>query len=617
LLDLATMDKTASPPLQTNQPEENIELQDICFDSDTKSTINLVDLASLIDIKDFDKTETSTEYVETDTLLSGMEVDIDELPQLVIDEPSGSQQIGKPEKAKRKKSTTKKVTFNSEDIQQMLDSSDTDIELETAAKKHCSGEKKGPGENRVTAPIAAQGSSTPQDMPPPDIPAVNQTHATITIPPIGNERGRQINVPIVIPTPEILNALLLRSVTDMGQIVNNQQSGSNQAPLTAAPTFIRIPTTRAITPVTEAPRLVARIMTVMAILLRPRETFTVVEISGCNGNEWVAPLQHLVAKMMKKEKLTVPEFEKYRQFSGFFFHSLICELAAHERSFASYYPVRIPEYAIDQQGQELLPYQCQPCGVGHLRNETCGDQWSNGPRTLEALHSSKSWRRSAKGIIIGCSQLVYPPPALKREYVTIFIYPNLTYQVDRPDVFSDPNHSSLYLKLYKIIKTIGSDVTIPLFIEFSESGLGTNARLTVYHHLCGFLKICKVLQSHYQGAIIPVYGLVPPVLGENRESYSLRKAASRRHKLGALALGLALGVPIGILDIQDYGPHQGNLSTKMLHWQDESLYGRYGQITREYQRRLAAWFQARGQLLASYPPHETGQARGGLTLHDG
>jgi hypothetical protein len=617
LLDLATMDKTASPPLQTNQSEENIELQDICFDSDTKSTINLVDLASLIDIKDFDKTETSTEYVETDTLLSGMEVDIDELPQLVIDEPSGSQQIGKPEKAKRKKSTTKKVTFNSEDIQQMLDSSDTDIELETAAKKHCSGEKKGPGENRVTAPIAAQGSSTPQDMPPPDIPAVNQTHATITIPPIGNERGRQINVPIVIPTPEILNALLLRSVTDMGQIVNNQPSGSNQAPLTAAPTFIRIPTTRAITPVTEAPRLVARIMTVMAILLRPRETFTVVEISGCNGNEWVAPLQHLVAKMMKKEKLTVPEFEKYRQFSGFFFHSLICELAAHERSFASYYPVRIPEYAIDQQGQELLPYQCQPCGVGHLRNETCGDQWSNGPRTLEALHSSKSWRRSAKGIIIGCSQLVYPPPALKREYVTIFIYPNLTYQVDRPDVFSDPNHSSLYLKLYKIIKTIGSDVTIPLFIEFSESGLGTNARLTVYHHLCGFLKICKVLQSHYQGAIIPVYGLVPPVLGENRESYSLRKAASRRHKLGALALGLALGVPIGILDIQDYGPHQGNLSTKMLHWQDESLYGRYGQITREYQRRLAAWFQARGQLLASYPPHETGQARGGLTLHDG
>jgi hypothetical protein len=67
LLDLATMDKTASPPLQTNQSEENIELQDICFDSDTKSTINLVDLASLIDIKDFDKTETSTEYVETDT----------------------------------------------------------------------------------------------------------------------------------------------------------------------------------------------------------------------------------------------------------------------------------------------------------------------------------------------------------------------------------------------------------------------------------------------------------------------------------------------------------------------------------------------------------------------
>ena len=65
------MDKTASPPLQTEQSED-IELQDLVFDSETKSTINLVDLASLIDIKNLDKTETSYEYEETETNVASM-----------------------------------------------------------------------------------------------------------------------------------------------------------------------------------------------------------------------------------------------------------------------------------------------------------------------------------------------------------------------------------------------------------------------------------------------------------------------------------------------------------------------------------------------------------------
>jgi hypothetical protein len=172
-----------------------------------------------------------------------MEVDIDELPQLVIDEPSCSQQTDRSEKTKRKKSTTKKVIFNTEDIHRMLDSSDTDIELvdETAAKKHCSREEKGPGENRDPAPSAAQGSSTSQDMPPPDISAANQTHATITIPPIGNERGRQINMSPLSYQHRNLECFAFKKCIRHGTNSNNQPSGSNQTPLTAAPTFIRTP----------------------------------------------------------------------------------------------------------------------------------------------------------------------------------------------------------------------------------------------------------------------------------------------------------------------------------------------------------------------------------------
>ena len=166
-----------------------------------------------------------------------------------------------------------------------------------------------------------------------------------------------------------------------------------------------------------------------------------------------------------------------------------------------------------------------------------------------------------------------------------------------------------------IIKIIGGECSFPIFIEFSPSGVSPH--LSIYHHLCGFIKVCKSLQGYYLGPIIPTLGIICPLVNESRESYHLRKDESRAHKLAALALGLAMGVPIGIIDIQNFGPNIGNMNPVLKSWKDESLFGRDGRLTKEYQQRLTDWFLTRAELFDFYPPHERGLARATTVLHDG
>ena len=119
------------------------------------------------------------------------------------------------------------------------------------------------------------------------------------------------------------------------------------------------------------------------------------------------------------------------------------------------------------------------------------------------------------------------------------------------------------------------------------------------------------------GPIIPTCGIISPLPNESRESYNLRKDGSRAHKLAALALGLAMGVPVRIIDIQNFGPNIGNMNPVLKSWKDESLFGRDGRVTKEYQQRLTDWFLTRAELFDFYPPHERGLARATTVLHDG
>ena len=450
----------------------------------------------------------------------------------------------------------------------------------------------------------------------------NETQVEVAIPPIGSDQGRTLSISISSTKTSVLRQILTRTTADLGSITNTNQTTSNNKLLgdTNIPPLIRaniqqLPIRPVAVPAREAPKIITRIMTVMAILTRPREMFTVVEISNCIKNEWASGIEQLVFKWMRNEQVSANDFATYRNQSGFFFHQLLCEASAHERSYASYYPCRLPEYALDQREQEVLPYQCMTCTVGHLRNDTCPEIIGNGPRNLTSFLSSISWRNSTKAIIIGCSRLLYFPPALKDCIVNFSMYPNLSYYVDKPEHFPNPTISSLYNQVMSIIKIIGGECSFPIFIEFSLSG--TSPHLSIYHHLCGFIKVCKSLQQYYTGPIIPTYGIISPLPNESRESYALRKDMSRYHKLAALVLGLAMGVPVGIIDIQNYGPNISNLVPVLKSWKDESLYGRDGRITKEYQKRLTDWFMTRAELFDFYPPHEKGQARATTALHDG
>ena len=526
----------------------------------------------------------------------------------------------------RKKSAVKRLSITDRQISDMLEksgeSSDTDIEFlgevindlapEVIIQVHS-----------PASPMLIEEPSMSDRMPPLLERMTSREESSadtqIEIPAIGSESGRTMNIPIPSAKASVLNQILTRS---LGPITSTVQTNSTYMLRTSAdiPPLIRAKISQVpIRPVAvlarDEPKLTTRIMAVMTILTRPSDHFTVVEISNCIKNEWSAGIEQLLHRWMRSEPVYAHDLAYYRNLAGFFFHQLLCEASAHERSYASYYPCRLPEYAFDPREQDMLPYQCMICTVGHFRSEACPEPVGNGPRNLTSIYSSKTWRNGTKAIIIGCSRLLYLPAALKDSIVNLSMYPNLTYYVDKPDHFPNPANSSLFNHIMSIIKIIGCECSYPIFVEFSPSGVSPH--LSIYHHLCGFIKICKVLQKHYMGPIIPTFGIINPLPNESRESYNLRKDASRSHKLAALALGLAMGVPVGIIDIQNFGPNIANMNPVLKSWKDESLFGRDGRVTKEYQQRLTDWFLTRAELFDFYPPHERGLARATTVLHDG
>ena len=519
----------------------------------------------------------------------------------------------------RKKSTVKRLSITDKQISDMLEksgeSSETDIEFIEEIINDLSPEVK----IQVNTPASPM---LIEDIMPPLLERMSSREesstdtAQIEIPAIGSEPGRVMNIPTSSTKASVLNQILTRS---LGSITSTVQTNSVQLLRMSAdiPPLIRAKISQLpIRPVAvlarDEPKLTTRIMAIMTILTRP---YTVTEISCANKNEWSAGIEQLLHKWMRSEPVYAHDLAYYRNLAGFFFHQLLCEASAHERSYASYYPCRVPEYAFDPREQAVLPYQCMICTVGHFGSEACPEPVGNGPRNLTSIFSSKTWRNGTKAITIGCSRLLYLPTALKDSIVNLSMYPNLTYYVDKPDHFPNPANSSLFNHIMSIIKIIGCECSFPIFVEFSPSGVSPH--LSIYHHLCGFIKICKVLQKHYMGPIIPTFGIISPLPNESRESYNLRKDSSRSHKLAALALGLAMGVPVGIIDIQNFGPNIANMNPVLKSWKDESLFGRDGRVTKEYQQRLTDWFLTRAELFDFYPPHERGLARATTVLHDG
>jgi hypothetical protein len=115
----------------------------------------------------------------------------------------------------------------------------------------------------------------------------------------------------------------------------------------------------------------------------------------------------------------------------------------------------------------------------------------------------------------------------------------------------------------------------------------------VQNHFCGFLKVLKTAQESYSGILVATYGVTCPVPSETAENYLKRKFAKTSLCQLFTAYGTALGVPVGVVEIQDTIPLVPGLTFKRPHWKNEPLFNQQGGKTREYFSRLAAWFETR------------------------
>jgi hypothetical protein len=277
--------------------------------------------------------------------------------------------------------------------------------------------------------------------------------------------------------------------------------------------------------------------------------------------------------------------------AGFLHQEVLLGLHNQERASATFYPTKIQEYSPDQKSQPVGGYPCGHCALLHPDQIPCEDPFSNGPRSPYTLSMNDQWRFEVQAVIISHYNYHFMPPKLRNKVISLIIPGDLYYST-RSYFDSRVNKGDgLYKQLMSTINLIGRHVTLPIFVEFQpcRAEMSNN----VQNHFCGFLKVLKTAQESYSGILVATYGVTCPVPSETAENYLKRKFAKTSLCQLFTAYGTALGVPVGVVEIQDTIPLVPGLTFKRPHWKNEPLFNQQGGKTREYFSRLAAWFETR------------------------
>jgi len=593
---------------------------------------------------------TIEENDSTDTTLSAKDI------CTKIDDVLRSGQIKKKAKAKgheiKRKSLTKKVRFQSDEVQRMLDKStsgsETDVEINdittfmvnlqsTPASQMDTSTDQGM-ETEVTVepvptPSTSRDSSLKERMPMVTIPEEVEDEVLneikIELPPIGSERrSMEVNLssfqagtlqdPPRVPTftRPWQGLRQFRAINPPPTTVNMNTQTLPDTSTSVFQTSKSMPSRTIFKP---APNYTARVLNVLSVLLvqgyQYEKPFTIIDLSLAAPNEWYLEAKILLDKVNRREPLSAFETLVLKERVGFYYHEMLCRISNAERSTAAFRPRQVSEYSQEHQQPPNTKHACEVCKTGHADPTPCPSLFSNGPRHLLPLAMTAAWRPSTQGIIIGFTRLYYLPPQMKSNFINLGCCAVKPYPVGKDNLFPDVTNSPLYTYLANIITVIGPACTFPIMVEFTFAPTTTDYATPLYY--LGFLRVLKEVQKLYCGPVIMMTGITSPYPSETEESYEIRKIKSRKSKLAALALGQALGVPVMMLDIQHHGPSYFHQSIMLPNWADESLFGTAQLITREYNRRLTSFISSRIKEINKVRPLECGLNIHNGALHDG
>jgi hypothetical protein len=331
-----------------------------------------------------------------------------------------------------------------------------------------------------------------------------------------------------------------------------------------------------------------------------KDNYTIEELENANLNSWAETANTLLVKIRDKKDATARDVMHYHSIKGFLYHQVLETAEREEQGRSSFYPTKTLEYNPEPSRQTGPVYPCRFCETVHSDPEPCVDPYDNGPRSLQALKISDQWRRTTQAVVISYDKYRYLPPDLRDRFISLMIPNDLSYPTNPYCEVTQYQTSSLYLKLAEILQVLGKHTSFVIYVEFLRSHCDTTSPLT--KHYCGFVKVLKALQANFGGIIVALKGVVYPMPCERIEEYFTRKINTRAAAQILIATGLALGVPTGIIGIQNLTPFESGTTFKLPAWRVEPLFNSYGKRTREFHHRLASWFVTRtDKLLRKLP----------------
>lgn len=214
------------------------------------------------------------------------------------------------------------------------------------------------------------------------------------------------------------------------------------------------------------------------------------------------------------------------------------------------------------------------------------------------LGLSNYWRKSIKAIVLSYTRLAYLPLTLRENVMSLQISSNLEYSTFPYCSADTLTSGSLYTALMEIIDLIGKHSTFIVYVEFQSSS--SDSHKPLHYHMVGFLKTIKGVQSQYSGIIVPYFGLTSPKAADSVSMYEERKYENMHKACIFLASGLALGVPVATMLLQNHHPDYYKLDG----WAMEPLFSSQCVPQREILRRISEWFRSRTMTLLDTLPED-------------
>ena len=344
------------------------------------------------------------------------------------------------------------------------------------------------------------------------------------------------------------------------------------------------------------PNLIMRLATVLALLSRPDVVMDSLFVPPELDNPWVKQLMTIQEKKVRKQEVCTTYSVFHNTYKGFLFleniqrfkSMLICQRHTSV----------IPDLEFDrsQPWMAAHPLYCPACSLIHPycssnHPQNCLLIHTNGPRSIEDLSTDPLWRTAAQAVCLGHDGLFYQPQGLKHQIINLSSTENFEYLVpsSADQLFNTPktHEKSLIHRILSVVKLLGAQNYMPIFVEFYENDHFPMAELSL--QIAGFAQAIRHCQEQYSGPIIVLIAPVTARTHDTPDNYLQKKDRLAITQYYGHLIGQALGVPIIHISAQVTEYTKNGLGMFYNTWYHEPLVTSGGTVTREFYNRIDYW----------------------------